>query len=125
MRLKGKTTLDKIYRTGSQGFVFPYRYKYIIEPIQVDGPFKVAISVPKRTCKRAVDRNQIKRYTREAIRKNKSLISDILDQNTHCLKVMLIYVGSPSHSVSKGVEKVLAQLNDQFVKKSGESQGSI
>ena len=116
MRLKGKTTLDRIYRMGIQGFVFPFKYKYIIEPIQDDGAFKIAISVPKRTCKRAVDRNQIKRHTREAIRKNKQLLADILRQDTHCHKVMLIYVGSPDTSVVKGIEKVLVQLNERFVK---------
>ncbi len=68
-RLKGKTTIDKLYKEGKSFVAFPFFVTYS-DPIQKEGS-QVLISVSKRRFKNATDRNTAKRRIREAYRLNK------------------------------------------------------
>ena len=88
-RLCSKKILGDLFKKGSAAvgafYLFPFRVLYLPQPAPTtttDRPESTAltlpaivITVPKRTFKRAVDRNLIRRRVREAYRLNKSLFS--------------------------------------------------
>ena len=86
-RLSSKRDIDKLVETGKSfncGF-----FKIIWKEINEGSiPAQIIISVPKRLFKKAVDRNRLKRLTREAYRKNKN----ILYKNLNSKKVLLMFV---------------------------------
>ena len=88
-RLCSKKILGELFKKGSASvrtfYLFPFRVLYLPQPIprpeptsEDDAPSMsqparpaIVITVPKRTFKRAVDRNLIRRRVREAYRLNK------------------------------------------------------
>jgi ribonuclease P protein component len=89
-RLSGKKNIEDLYQSGE--VIFSYPYKVVWKKISLsDTPAKVVISVPKRSFKKAVDRNKIKRRIREAYRKNKKLLYDNIEDN----KLFLLFIYTP------------------------------
>ena len=67
-----KKLIEELFgKQGSSFGVYPLRIVWIRSPAPSAAPPQVLISVSKRTFKRAVDRNRIKRLIREAYRLNK------------------------------------------------------
>ena len=67
-----KKLIDELFgKQGSSFGVYPLRIVWIKAPAPTSAPPQVLISVSKRTFKRAVDRNRLKRLIREAYRLNK------------------------------------------------------
>ncbi|MGB3949022.1 MAG: ribonuclease P protein component [Bacteroidia bacterium] len=71
-RLCSKIALDDLFEKGSSFHSFPFKIVWQITKKTIPFQAQVAISVPKRYFKRAVDRNKIKRRIREVYRKNKA-----------------------------------------------------
>lgn len=71
-RLKSEVEISKLFRDGDKGFVYPFKFLVLKS---VSNKSKILISVPKRTYKRAVDRNRVKRLVRESYRQNKSVVT--------------------------------------------------
>ena len=65
----------------SQRFFYPFRVLYRTSDLKSDSP-QILISVPKRKFKKAVDRNVIKRRTREAYRLTKPEFHAFQDSTT-------------------------------------------
>lgn len=79
-RLCSKKILGELFKKGSASvqtfYLFPFRALYIpYDPERTDEWPAIVITVPKRTFKRAVDRNLIRRRVREAYRLNKASMS--------------------------------------------------
>ena len=80
------------------------------------------ITVSGRTFKNAVDRNRIKRITREAYRKNKSVLYEKLEQSTKKIAFILIYTGKIIISFKDVEDKIililqrLAKENEKILK---------
>ena len=67
-----KKLIEELFSKQSSSFgVYPLRIVWIKAPVPTTAPPQVLISVSKRTFKRAVDRNRLKRLIREAYRLNK------------------------------------------------------
>lgn len=97
-KLKSKIIIDRLFAEGQSVKKYPLRLVYL--PLERPGEefSKVAVSVPKRSFKRAVDRIKIKRLMREAYRKNKYLVTNNLAGK---YALMFIYTGREIWSYSE------------------------
>lgn len=76
-RLKGATAVAALFEHGKHTQAGCLRCKYL--PRTEEGPSRIVVSVPKRSFKRAVKRNLLKRRIRESYRRQKSLLSGAWD----------------------------------------------
>ncbi len=82
-KLCSRTTIERLFKKGSTEvisfYLFPFRVLCIVEPDA--GPMRpqVLFSVSKRSFKRAVDRNLLRRRSRETYRHQKHLLTQLPD----------------------------------------------
>ena len=70
-RLCSKKLIDLLFKNGSSFLLYPFRVSYLLVETDHQYPAQVVINVAKKRYKRAVDRNLVKRRTREAYRLQK------------------------------------------------------
>ncbi len=122
-RLCNKRLIDKLFNKGKPFFQYPFKVIYC----QVENtdnfkgvhPAKVFISVSKRTFKRAVDRNRIKRLIRESYRRNKALLYEALDKRGQKLTIGIIFTGkaAPTYDelgggIIQAIHRLIVELKD-------------
>jgi len=76
-RINSKLVFEKFIALDQAVFIYPLKCYYFFSPIEHEKEVNdMAIAVPKRNFKKAVDRNRIKRMIREAYRTNHHQILD-------------------------------------------------
>lgn len=114
-RLCSKKSLDLLFKNGSSFLLYPFRvtYHFVAEPHKF--PAQVVINVAKKRYKHAVDRNLIKRRTREAYRLQKQdLLYRFLSEKPELLLLSLQYVGKEKYEYvffEKKIALALKKLN--------------
>lgn len=117
-RLNSKLIIGKMFEGGlSKSFsIFPIRVVYMpLEP--VSEPASILISVSKRRFKRAVKRNRVKRQIREAYRKNKHRLLDILREQDKRLAISFIYLSdelTDSVTLEEKMETALTRICEKL-----------
>jgi ribonuclease P protein component len=110
-RLCSKRLLDLLFKNGSSFLLYPYRVSYLFVADDSAVPAQVVINVSKRRYKRAVDRNLIKRRTREAYRLQKQEeLYAVLDNPNQKLLIALQFVGKQKYEFDFLEKKMLAAL---------------
>ena len=109
-RLCSKKLFSELFENGNSFNSFPFRVVWTYNPSPINSPSQIAISVPKRTFKKAVDRNLIKRRIKEAFRKNKHQLYDYLESNNKKIIFVLIYRESTISDYVKTEKAVLNML---------------
>ena len=89
-RLNKKKIIDQLFEAGRSFSMFPYKVIWVETKHHEPFPVQIAFAVPKKNFKRAVDRNLLKRRTREAYRKNKSRLYEAMDEKK--IALMLVYI---------------------------------
>ncbi len=106
-RLCSKVFIDELVAKGKSFNSFPYRVSWIIAT-ENKVPVKIVISVPKRIFKRAVDRNRLKRLTREGYRKNKEVLyKELKDKKVN---IMFVYTAKTLMEGKELEEKLVSAL---------------
>ena len=83
-RLSSKKVIERLFEKGSAStrtfYLFPFRVIYLSDEEHPAELPAILITVSRRNFKKAVDRNLIRRRTREAYRKNKPLLFGSTEQ---------------------------------------------
>ena len=92
-RLYLREAIGQLFAKGKGFMVFPYRIVYRLLPEEDPQEARVSIMTvaPKKKFKHAVDRNRVKRLTREAYRINKIELHEFLASKNLKLQVAFIY----------------------------------
>lgn len=109
-KLKLRSQINRLFAEGKTLKSFPVKLLYL--PLSEADTHKVGVSVPKRSFKKAVDRNHLKRLLRESYRLNKHLLQDT---SVH-YGMMFIYMSKEKqnfHAIFTQVEKLLNQLAEK------------
>ncbi|MFC2080648.1 ribonuclease P protein component [Bacteroidota bacterium] len=113
-RLKSSLTIQDLLKSGKVVSEFPLKiYWSISTDPQQNFPARVAISVPKRKFKKAVDRNLMKRRIRESYRQNKDLIYDPLRQKKLNVELIILFLSDEFISfdgLNISIRKLLQKL---------------
>ncbi|HTB06718.1 MAG TPA: ribonuclease P protein component [Bacteroidia bacterium] len=108
-RLYEKKAIDNLFEDSKQVNMPPLRLLWKMEEKTGASETRAAFSVPKRNFKRAVDRNLLKRRMREAHRKHKSLLNDVIKGNKQC-NMMYIYMSRSIASYEEIESKLVLTL---------------
>jgi ribonuclease P protein component len=108
-KLCSKKIIAAIFENKQRVKQFPLVAMFQITELPSSTPFQIVFSAPKRTFRKAHDRNRIKRLCKETVRKNKSILEEYLNQVQQQLALFLVY----SHSEELPYE-VLFKKNKQL-----------
>jgi ribonuclease P protein component len=118
-------TLGKVYKLCSQKIIgsiyedkkvvkqFPMLIHYKICELPEAVPFQLVFSAPKRTFRKAHDRNRIKRLMRETVRKNKLILESFLKEKNIQIALFLVYTNKeemPYDLLLKKTEQLFQKL---------------
>ena len=119
-RLSSKTIIEKLFESGRSFNLFPFRVVWSEEGPGSPFPAQLAIAVPKKNFKKAVDRNKLKRRTREAYRKNKDRLYSFLGQHKKKIALMLIYTAKEQTEYSV-IETKINGVIDRLIREIDEA----
>src|SRR3569833_507935 len=117
-RLKSRKQIEQLFRKGKSMHVFPFRVHYALQPL-TEGrqALQAGFGAARRNFNRAVDRNRIKRLTREAYRLRKEPLFLLLQERGMALSLFFIYTGKelPDHELVSGkiavaLEKLMKEV---------------
>jgi ribonuclease P protein component len=110
-RLKSRKQIDALFEAGKKMMVFPFRMIY--QEHSVGFPLQAGFTVSARNFPRAVDRNRIKRLSREAYRLKKLPLETLLKKNHRQFQLFFIYTGKEIPDFQQ-VDKTIGTLLDKF-----------
>ena len=134
-RLRSLTTIRRMFTEGKGGFVYPFRYTFLVQKPKVadveavadaaddvaqpkaEGRVEVMFSVPKRFHKRANKRNLLKRRTREAYRLSREEFRCKVREQGVVVDVALVYSTKEIHSyktIANAVQRILEQIGSRL-----------
>lgn len=114
-RLHGDKAIRQLFNEGHSGFIYPFRFFYSM----INGTEDTAailVSVPKKSFKRAVKRNLLKRRIREAYRLNKATINAVRTVSTSGINIAFIYAAKEVldyTTIEVGMKRVLAAISKE------------
>jgi ribonuclease P protein component len=119
-KLKSSLTIEKLYSTHQFLISYPLKCYFLLSPLTEDkSSVRVAFTAPKKTFKKAVERNTLKRRMREAYRLNyKIILEQFINQKDKSLQLLFIYIGkevSDYQSIEKNMQTILQKLNEKIV----------
>ncbi|KAA6334610.1 Ribonuclease P protein component [termite gut metagenome] len=112
-RLNSKRIIETLFAGKAKSFlIFPLRVVYM--PLDnLASPAATLISVSKKRLKRAVKRNRVKRQIREAYRKNKHDLLNMLEEKELKLAIAFIYLDNkliPSVEIEQSMKLIVTRL---------------
>jgi ribonuclease P protein component len=111
-RLKSRKQIEQLFKEGKSFVVFPYKVFYVFTNHRqsTNEGLQFGIGVSNRNFKKAVDRNRIKRITREAWRLQKNELKELTTKQEVPFNVFLIFTGKELVEYNFAKEKVAVIL---------------
>jgi len=117
-RLCNKRLLEQLFSSGSSFLCYPFRISWLQAPLPDGIAVQVVFAVAKKRYRRAVDRNLIKRRTREAYRLHKQeLLYTVLQGQSRQIVLSINYIGKEINDfglMDRKMVKLLGQLSEQI-----------
>jgi len=120
-RLCSRQLIDRLYAEGHRLMAFPYSVQWMTlesgEPLS-HPTTQVMIVAPKRKFHHAVDRNRVRRLTRECYRLRKHALYDFLQQHGLTLVFSMVYIHNEIMSYDQlghKMDKLLAALQKDIL----------
>ena|ERR1043165_5719262 len=113
-RLKSRKNIEQLFNIGKNFVITPYRVHYVIkkdEQKKEPSLLQFGVGVSGKNFKKAVDRNRIKRLTREAYRLQKLSLQENLKKKNTTLHIFFNYTGKELPDFDHVKEKVAVALN--------------
>lgn len=111
------TRISEVFREGKIVFSYPFKVCYLANGTEKS---KVLISVPKRSFKRAVHRNRIKRVIRESLR-----LLQFQQLNSNGFDICIIYIGKELPLFNKVSVKIKNVLEKIYIHSQENSNSTI
>ena len=116
-KLVSKKTIDALFSGGNSRSMSAYPLRVVFmrkERSETEEPAQVMVSVSKRHFKRAVKRNRVKRQIREAYRKHKHTLVQLMETREQGLLLAVVYVSDKIEDTAY-VEKRMVKLLEKVV----------
>ena len=117
-RLKSRKAIEQLFKQGKSFVVSPFRVYYVIKKPAAGIPYSLpniqfGAGASTKNFKKAVDRNRIKRLTREAWRLQKKSVQEILKEKKLQLDVFFIYTAKEL-PLYKDVYATVTKISDKL-----------
>ena len=113
-RLCSRLLMDRLFQGDNQSVsAYPFRAVFVPVEQSVQEGVSVLVSVPKKRFHDAVDRNRVKRQTREAYRKHKPGLIEQMESKGQGLLIAFIYVSAKIESTDY-IEKHMVRLLEKI-----------
>lgn len=109
-RLKHRKLFDALFAGSKRHLKHPLLCLYQSVELPSDEPIQVGFSVPKKHFKTAVERNQIKRWLREAYRQHAGTLKTVLTSKDKHIAVLFITLKSDNISYERIRDKMVLLL---------------
>lgn len=114
-RLCSRKLIDRLYAEGHHLTAYPYSIQWMAVDPASEERSQVLVVAPKRKFRHAVDRNRVKRLTRECYRLRKPQFHDFLQEQGVCIVFSMVYIHHEIMSfeqLGKKMDKALAALEE-------------
>lgn len=109
-RLKSRKSIEQLFSEGKKFVLSPFRIHYLTGKFE-KAPLQFGVGVSTKNFKKAVDRNRIKRLTKEAYRLQKTSLQKKLKEKNKQMNVFFIYTGKELPAYKEVFSKVILILN--------------
>lgn len=117
-RLCSRQLIDRLYNEGHRMMAYPYSVQWmIVTDLSNHTPCQVLIVAPKRKFHHAVDRNRVRRLTRECYRLRKQHLYDFLNVHGISIVFSMVYIHNEIMSFEQlghKMGKLLEQLEKEI-----------
>lgn len=113
-KLCSRKTIEGLFSEGKQLRAYPFTVYLKELANDTNVPFQLVFSAPKRSFKRAHDRNYVKRIMKETFRKKKLILEDYLQKEQKQIALFVIYTQKQLPSYAETlvqVEKLMHKIN--------------
>ena len=119
-KLKSSIAIEKLFHANKFVLSYPIKCYFSFSEITEDkSTLQVAFTVPKKTFKKAVDRNTLKRRMREAYRLNyQRIFEPFITQNNKQVQLLIIYIGKEIldyRTIESNIQKLLQKLIEKIL----------
>lgn len=123
-RLCSKVLIDRLYTDGHRLMAFPFSVQWMLvadpsSPVSLLPSCQVMIVAPKRKFRHAVDRNRVRRLTRECYRLRKHTLYAFLEEHNLHLVFSMVYIHNEilTHDqLGHKMDKLLIALQNEIQK---------
>ena len=122
-RLCSRRLIDQLYEEGHRLMAFPFSVQWLIVPnlsplTSHPSPCQVLIIAPKRKFKHAVDRNRVRRLTRECYRLRKPAVYAFLEEHGISIVFSMVYIHNEIltfEQLGKKMDKLMEALEKDIL----------
>jgi ribonuclease P protein component len=112
-RLSSARVIGELFENGRRLNIYPLRIFWKHTDKQDPELVKIIISVPKKYFAKAVERNLIKRRIREAYRKNKNILGNVLrEKRSNSIIIAFLYSGKNIIEYNELETKIISALQN-------------